>query len=65
MQELHLEPHEVIYVGDDPLLDVQAARLAGMPTAWMNRTRQVWPATVAPADINVADCLDLATQLGT
>jgi FMN hydrolase / 5-amino-6-(5-phospho-D-ribitylamino)uracil phosphatase len=62
-QELHVDPHEVIYVGDDPLLDVQAARLAGMSTAWMNRTRQVWPPTVAPADINVADCLDLAAKL--
>lgn len=63
-QGLGLEPRAVIYVGDDPLLDVEAARLAGMSTAWMNRTQQVWPATVAPADINVGDCLELAAQLG-
>jgi FMN hydrolase / 5-amino-6-(5-phospho-D-ribitylamino)uracil phosphatase len=63
--ELRLEPHEVIYVGDDPLLDVEAARAAGLPTAWMNRTRQVWPVEVRPADISVSDCIELAAHLGT
>jgi 2-haloalkanoic acid dehalogenase type II len=60
---LHLAPQELIYVGDDPLLDVEAARAAGLSTAWMNRTGQPWPDAVAPADINVTDCLELATQL--
>jgi FMN hydrolase / 5-amino-6-(5-phospho-D-ribitylamino)uracil phosphatase len=64
VQELNLEPQEVIYVGDDPVLDVEAARAAGLPTAWMNRTGMPWPATLGPADFIVADCLDLATQLG-
>ena len=63
VQDLNLAPQEVIYVGDDPLLDVEAARVAGLLTAWMNRTGQQWPATVEPADFNVADCLDLAVQL--
>jgi putative hydrolase of the HAD superfamily len=63
VEELRLEPHEVIYVGDDPLLDIEAARAAGLSVAWMNRTGQEWPATVSPADISVVDCLDLATQL--
>jgi putative hydrolase of the HAD superfamily len=65
VEELRLEPHEVIYVGDDPLLDVEAARQAGLASAWMNRTHQAWPLTVAPADINVSDCVELAIQLGT
>jgi 2-haloalkanoic acid dehalogenase type II len=65
VQDLHLQPHEVIYVGDDPLLDVEAGRAAGLSTAWMNRTGQVWPATVRPADFDVGDCLALAAQLGT
>jgi FMN hydrolase / 5-amino-6-(5-phospho-D-ribitylamino)uracil phosphatase len=65
VSELRLEPHEVIYVGDDPLLDVEAARAAGLPTVWMNRTRQVWPVEVRPADISVSDCIELAAQLGT
>jgi 2-haloalkanoic acid dehalogenase type II len=61
--DLRLEPQEVIYVGDDPLLDVEAARAAGLATAWMNRTSQIWPATVRPADIDVSDCVELAVQL--
>jgi 2-haloalkanoic acid dehalogenase type II len=65
VSELRLEPHEVIYVGDDPLLDVEAARAAGLPTVWMNRTRQVWPVEVRPADISVSDCIELAAHLGT
>jgi 2-haloalkanoic acid dehalogenase type II len=65
VRDLRLQPHEVIYVGDDPLLDVEAGRAAGLSTAWMNRTAQVWPATIRPADFAVGDCLDLATQLGT
>ena len=64
VQDLHLEPHEVIYVGDDPLLDVEAARSAGLLTAWMNRTGQLWPASVRPADFNVEDCIGLAAALG-
>jgi putative hydrolase of the HAD superfamily len=64
VQDLNVAPREVVYVGDDPLLDVEAARAAGLLTAWMNRTRQQWPATLQPADFNVADCLELATQLG-
>lgn len=63
VKDLHLEPQEVIYVGDDPLLDVEAARAAGLATAWMNRTGQTWPATVRPADIDVSDCVELAMQL--
>jgi putative hydrolase of the HAD superfamily len=63
--DLDLEPHEVIYVGDDPLLDVEAARAAGMPTAWMNRTGLPWPDSLAPADIDVQDCMELAARLST
>jgi HAD superfamily hydrolase (TIGR01509 family) len=64
LEDLRLEPMEVIYVGDDPLLDVEAARMAGLATAWMNRTGQIWPAAVRPADIDVSDCIELAVQLG-
>jgi putative hydrolase of the HAD superfamily len=63
VDDLRLEPQQVIYVGDDPLLDVEAARTAGLATAWMNRTGQTWPAAVRPADIDVSDCIELAVQL--
>jgi putative hydrolase of the HAD superfamily len=64
VQDLRLEPQEVMYVGDDPLLDVEAGRAAGLSTAWMNRMAQPWPAAVHPADMNVRDCTELAAQLG-
>jgi FMN hydrolase / 5-amino-6-(5-phospho-D-ribitylamino)uracil phosphatase len=64
VQDLNLQSHEVIYVGDDPVLDVEAGRAAGLKTAWMNRTGLPWPASIGPADFAVADCLDLASQLG-
>ncbi|HKT71560.1 MAG TPA: HAD family hydrolase [Steroidobacteraceae bacterium] len=62
---LGLTGEQVLYVGDDPLLDVDAARAAGLHTAWMDRQGRQWPADVAPADITVRSCLQLAESLGT
>jgi FMN hydrolase / 5-amino-6-(5-phospho-D-ribitylamino)uracil phosphatase len=61
---LHLSAEQVLYVGDDPELDVAAARAAGLRTGWMNRTGLVWPGPLAPADLNVVNCIDLAERLG-
>jgi FMN hydrolase / 5-amino-6-(5-phospho-D-ribitylamino)uracil phosphatase len=63
-QELGLGPGEILYVGDDPLLDVAAARAAGCSTAWMNRRSLNWPQDLAPADLVVQDCAQLAAVLG-
>lgn len=60
---LHLEARSILYVGDDPFLDVQAARAAGLRTAWMNRSEAPWPAALQPADLDVADCKQLAELL--
>ena len=60
---LDLEPRSILYVGDDPFLDVDAARAAGLRTAWMNRTGALWPSSLGPADIDVPDCLRLAELL--
>jgi 2-haloalkanoic acid dehalogenase type II len=62
-QALALEPAQVLYVGDDPRLDVLAARAAGLQTAWMNRRAHAWPAELTPADLNVTDCSELARAL--
>jgi FMN hydrolase / 5-amino-6-(5-phospho-D-ribitylamino)uracil phosphatase len=62
-RELRLEPHDILYVGDDPVLDVQAARAAGLKTAWINRFAQHWPPAIVPADIAVTDCIQLAEAL--
>ena len=61
---LRLEPGAILYVGDDPWLDVEAARAAGLQTAWMNRRRREWPAGMADPDLTVGDCRALADALG-
>jgi putative hydrolase of the HAD superfamily len=63
--ELGLAPRNVLYVGDDPWLDVAAAQAAGCRSAWMNRRASSWPAGLAPADLTVRDCGELAALLGT
>jgi FMN hydrolase / 5-amino-6-(5-phospho-D-ribitylamino)uracil phosphatase len=62
--ELGLTPRAILYVGDDPWLDVHAARAAGCRSAWMNRRASAWPAELAPADLSVSDCVELAARLG-
>ncbi len=62
--ELDLPPGAILYVGDDPWLDVHAARTSGLKTAWMNRREHVWPETIAGADLVVRDCAELAARLG-
>lgn len=41
-------PHETIYVGDDPVLDVQAAQNAGLEAVWMNRFDRTLPDHIVP-----------------
>ena len=62
--ELALDANEILYVGDDPLLDVAAARAAGCASAWMNRRAQTWPKELSPPDLVVAECTELAVALG-
>jgi len=62
---LGLAPRHLLYVGDDPWLDAAAARAAGCRSAWMNRRAADWPAELAPPDLTVRDCTELAALLGT
>ncbi|MGB6604964.1 MAG: HAD family hydrolase [Steroidobacteraceae bacterium] len=62
--ELALEPRSILYVGDDPWLDVSAARAADCRGGWMNRRAVLWPQELPPPDLTVRDCLELATRLG-
>ena len=64
-EELGLLLRNILYVGDDPWLDVAAARAAGCRSAWMNRRASPWPTELAPADLSVRDCGELAALLGT
>ncbi len=61
-EELRLERREILYAGDDPRLDVEAARASGLRTAWINRRGAEWPCEVEAPDVMVADCLELAER---
>lgn len=47
---LEVEPREAVYVGDDPVLDVEGAQNAGMRAIWMNRV-EIDPARECPGHI--------------
>jgi putative hydrolase of the HAD superfamily len=57
-----LQAHEVVYVGDDPLLDVAGARGAGMHAIWIDRQAGEWPPEIEPAAHTVRSLAEL-TQL--
>ncbi len=46
---LAIAPHEAVYVGDDPLLDIQGAQNAGLQAVWMNRFQRALPDHIVPA----------------
>jgi putative hydrolase of the HAD superfamily len=62
-EALELPPAQILYVGDDPLLDVDGARAAGLRTAWMNRRSLPWPAEVTAPDLTLTECGALVMQL--
>ncbi|PZN33406.1 MAG: hypothetical protein DIU71_05165 [Proteobacteria bacterium] len=57
-----LAAHEVLHVGDDPLLDVEGARRAGMAAVWLNRTAATWPADL-PAPLHTVTTLTELVEL--
>lgn len=44
MDRAGVEPYQSLHVGDDPWLDVAAARALGMQAVWVNRSQAGWPA---------------------
>ncbi len=58
-----LQPHEVVYVGDDPRADVEGARAAGLHAIWVDRFGRPWPAEFAPPRWRVRDLAELADLL--
>jgi FMN hydrolase / 5-amino-6-(5-phospho-D-ribitylamino)uracil phosphatase len=58
-----LSPEEVIYVGDDPLLDVVGSRSAGMHPVWIDRVGEPWPADIPAPLHTVNSVMDLAVWL--
>ena len=58
-----VQPHEVLHVGDDALLDVLGALDAGMQTAWVNREQVAWPHAERP-HLELTDLGGLVEVLG-
>jgi len=59
---------EVVYVGDDPELDVEGARRAGMQAIWMNRNEARWPSELEPpahAVRSVEELVPILSALGS
>lgn len=54
---------EMLYVGDDPRIDVEGARAAGCRTAWMNRRGLSWTATSPPPDLELRSLDELVRHL--
>lgn len=63
LQGRDLTAAEVLYVGDDPLLDVEGARGAGMQAIWLNREGRAWPVNASPRPISVHTLTELAALL--
>lgn len=52
---------EILYVGDDPIADVQGARAVGMRPIWVNRAGTLWSADhgVQPPTVTTLDQLEV------
>jgi len=58
-----LQAGEVVYVGDDPHLDVVGARGAGMQAIWIDRQGVRWPAEIAPPAHTIRSLAELSEVL--
>ena len=58
-----LTPADVLYVGDEPVLDVEGPRSAGIDAVWINRSGCDWPVELAPPRHTVSTLHDLADWL--
>ena len=56
---------ECLHVGDEPYLDVEAARGLGIASVWVNRHGRSWPDELAPPIHTVTDLHQLADWLDT
>jgi len=58
-----LRINQVVYVGDDPELDIDGARTAGMGAIWLNRTGAKWPIDIEPPGNTVTSLTELTDLL--
>jgi 2-haloacid dehalogenase/putative hydrolase of the HAD superfamily len=63
LDQLSLEPHEVLHVGDSDVDDVRGAQAAGLRIAWVNRDGRSRRPDVPPPDFEIRDLTELPRLL--
>jgi 2-haloacid dehalogenase len=63
LEQLGLQPNEVLHVGDSDVDDVKGAKAAGLRVAWLNRTGRSRRPDVPPPDFEIRDLTELPTLL--
>lgn len=58
-----VSPEEVLHVGDHPETDIKGGRLAGLRTAWINRTEAEWPEHLDEPDVVVTTLAEIREML--
>lgn len=64
-ERLGAAPEEVVYVGDNPVTDIEGARRAGLRTIWLNRGSAAWPRELEPPDAEVTSLRDVESLVRT
>lgn len=57
-------PAQTLHIGDDPALDIEAARRLGLAAVWVNRDDRPWPSELEPPLHQVDDLYALEHWLG-
>jgi len=63
LQQLGLQPHEVLHVGDSDIDDVKGAQAAGLRVAWLNRAGRPRRPEVPAPDHEIRDLTELLPLL--
>ena len=63
LEQLGLQPNEVLHVGDSELDDVRGAKTAGLRVAWINRTNRPRRSDVPAPDFEIRDLTELPALL--
>lgn len=63
-QALRIRPHEAIFIGDSPGIDVAGAKAVGMAVIWLNRRGEGLDESIPPPDHTVTRLQEIRAILG-
>ena len=64
LDAMHLEPADILFVGDTPLDDVLGSKGVGMHSAWIRTRGHELPENIPTPDIIISDLAELPAALG-